>query len=227
MKTKFIFLLHIGFWLCYLFIFIILLAVLNPNENDYTKISGYLKTFLGFALVPCAVSFYGFYLYVFPNYIKTKSILKTIGNGILISMASAIIGFIVMFFIVDEPCTKPIGSAITIILAMFFFMSFIAFIEGFVGFVIRGFIAWYSDIKVKEALLIKTHQTELALLKSQLDPHFLFNTLNNIDVLILKNPNIASEYLNKLSGIMRFMLYETKEEVIPLSKEIEYIKKYI
>lgn len=106
-------------------------------------------------------------------------------------------------------------------------MSFIAFIEGFVGFVIRGFIAWYSDIKVKEALLIKTHQTELALLKSQLDPHFLFNTLNNIDVLILKNPNIASEYLNKLSGIMRFMLYETKEEVIPLSKEIEYIKNIL
>jgi len=65
------------------------------------------------------------------------------------------------------------------------------------------------------------------LVKSQLDPHFLFNTLNNIDVLILKDATEASNYLNKLSDIMRFMLFETKTDKIFLSKEIEYIEKYI
>jgi LytS/YehU family sensor histidine kinase len=63
--------------------------------------------------------------------------------------------------------------------------------------------------------------------KSQLNPHFLFNTINNIDILIGIDANRASLYLNKLSDIMRFMLYETKSDLIPVSKEIEYIAKYI
>ncbi|MBL4706934.1 MAG: histidine kinase, partial [Flavobacteriales bacterium] len=67
----------------------------------------------------------------------------------------------------------------------------------------------------------------MALVKSQLDSHFLFNTINNIDVLIIKNAEEASDYLNKLSDIMRFMLFETKTEEIDLNKEIEYIEKYI
>ncbi|MBK8282870.1 MAG: histidine kinase [Saprospiraceae bacterium] len=50
----------------------------------------------------------------------------------------------------------------------------------------------------------------MALVKSQLDPHLLFNTINNIDALILKDAVTASDYLNKLSDIMRFILYETK-----------------
>ncbi|HXD92543.1 MAG TPA: sensor histidine kinase [Bacteroidia bacterium] len=68
---------------------------------------------------------------------------------------------------------------------------------------------------------------ELALVKNQINPHFLFNTINNIDVMIAKDAGQASAYLNKLSDIMRFMLYETKTEKIPLSKELTYIEKYI
>ena len=59
------------------------------------------------------------------------------------------------------------------------------------------------------------------------DPHFLFNTINNIDVLILKDPDEASSYLNKLSDIMRFMLFDTKTDKIPLKNELSYIEKYI
>ena len=84
-----------------------------------------------------------------------------------------------------------------------------------------------EEVKLKEALQEKNHAMELALVKSQLDPHFLFNTINNIDVLILKDPEEASGYLNRLSDIMRFMLYETKTNEIALSKEIAYIEKYI
>jgi LytS/YehU family sensor histidine kinase len=82
-------------------------------------------------------------------------------------------------------------------------------------------------VKLKEALQEKNHAMELALVKSQLDPHFLFNTINNIDVLILKDADEASDYLNRLSDIMRFMLYETKTNVIALSREVDYIEKYI
>jgi LytS/YehU family sensor histidine kinase len=98
---------------------------------------------------------------------------------------------------------------------------------GFVALVIKGFITWFNEIKLKEALREKNHEMEMALVKLQLDPHLLFNTINNIDALILKDTVAASEYLNKLSDIMRFILYETKADKIPLAREIEYIQKYI
>jgi len=106
-------------------------------------------------------------------------------------------------------------------------MTFIGSICGMVALVLRGFITWFNEIKLKELLKEKNHEMEMALIKLQLDPHLLFNTINNIDALILKDPVVASDYLNKLSDIMRFMLYETKTDRILLSKEIEYISKYI
>ncbi|MEJ2596152.1 MAG: histidine kinase, partial [bacterium] len=66
-----------------------------------------------------------------------------------------------------------------------------------------------------------------ALLRTQLNPHFLFNTLNNIDSLILTNPNKASDAIIKLSDIMRFMLYDTSTDQVSLEKEINYLESYI
>ncbi len=95
------------------------------------------------------------------------------------------------------------------------------------GFLFKTFIEWIKDKKIKAELEKDKIESQLELLKSKLNPHFLFNTLNNIDVLIQEEPNNASEYLKKLSEILRFMLYESNEDKIPLSKEIEYIRKYI
>jgi two-component system LytT family sensor kinase len=110
---------------------------------------------------------------------------------------------------------------------MLAFMSILCMIHGIIALVIKGFINWYGDIKVKEALKQQNFETEMALIKSQLNPHFLFNTINNIDVLIEKDATKASPYLNKLSDIMRFMLYEAKTDTIPLDTELAYISKYI
>ena len=70
-------------------------------------------------------------------------------------------------------------------------------------------------------------QAQLSLLRAKIDPHFLFNTINNIDVLIETNPEKASVFLKKLGEILRFMLYRTNEDFIPLAEEIDYISKYI
>ena len=106
-------------------------------------------------------------------------------------------------------------------------LSFIAVVNGMMALVIHGFVAWYGDIWLQELLRRRSTEMELALLKSQLNPHFLFNTLNNIDVLIEKDAALASDYLNKLSDLLRFMLYEAGSERIPMRKELEYIERYI
>ncbi len=68
---------------------------------------------------------------------------------------------------------------------------------------------------------------ELDLLKSKLSPHFLFNTLNNIDSLIHQNSEEASAALIRLSDMMRYLTYETSSDMVELSREVEYLRNYI
>jgi two-component system LytT family sensor kinase len=69
--------------------------------------------------------------------------------------------------------------------------------------------------------------TELSFLKSQINPHFLFNTLNNIYSLALVRSEATADAVLKLSSIMRYVLSETKHETVALEKEIQFIKHYI
>jgi two-component system, LytTR family, sensor kinase len=68
---------------------------------------------------------------------------------------------------------------------------------------------------------------ELKLLKSQINPHFLFNTLNNLYVLTLNNSGKAPDMIHKLSQLMSYMLYDSNQAEVPLEMEIKYIKNYI
>lgn len=70
-------------------------------------------------------------------------------------------------------------------------------------------------------------ENELKLLRSQIDPHFLFNNLNTLDSLIDSNPEKAKEYINRLSLIYRYLIKTKDAEVMELSSEIEYAKNYI
>jgi LytS/YehU family sensor histidine kinase len=88
-------------------------------------------------------------------------------------------------------------------------------------------IKWYDDRKAAEEKMIRDHKFELELLKAQLNPHFFFNTLNNIYSLVLKKSDEAPAALMKMSEIMRYMLYDSKTEKVPLGKELEYLDDYI
>lgn len=70
-------------------------------------------------------------------------------------------------------------------------------------------------------------ENELKLLRSQIDPHFLFNNLNTLDSLIDSNPEKAKEYINRLSLIYRYLIKTKDAEVMELSSEIEFAKNYI
>lgn len=86
----------------------------------------------------------------------------------------------------------------------------------------------WIQAKQREQLLEKEKlETELKFLKSQFNPHFLFNTINSIFVLIHKNPRMASESLVKFSDLLRYQLYECNEQQIPLSQELVYLENFI
>ncbi|WP_339836983.1 histidine kinase [uncultured Maribacter sp.] len=70
-------------------------------------------------------------------------------------------------------------------------------------------------------------QTELKLLKSQINPHFLFNALNNIYALSAIDSGKTQKSISYLSDMLRYVLYECEQEIVPLYKEIDYIENYI
>lgn len=90
------------------------------------------------------------------------------------------------------------------------------------------YFSQYSRFRERQnqALLIQNQKTELAFLRSQINPHFLFNTLNNVYTLVYQKSDKALEAMEKLTGLLRYALYEIAEQV-PLSKEVRYIEDFV
>ncbi len=85
---------------------------------------------------------------------------------------------------------------------------------------------WISLERRRQEVVSARKETELQQLKSQLNPHFLFNTLNSIYVLIDISPEDARRAVHELSGMMRYMLYENPESVA-LRQEVDFVENYI
>ena len=230
MKKSFVILLNLGYWILYLSLLAMIMVMVTAgtvktNTPKEEIIISFIKVMAVITIIPGLISFYCFYHYIFNYFLARKKITKAVLYGIGITVVCGIIGFIGINIL--NGWMVLAHDHISDMLIMIGFMSILCMVHGVIALVLKGFINWYGDIRVKEELKQKNFETELALIKLQLNPHFLFNTINNIDVLIEKDAAKASAYLNKLSDIMRFMLYEAKTETIPLEKELTYISKYV
>ncbi len=232
MKKSVIVLLNAGYWMMYgllLIMFSVLMSLPKLNIGESIPFKYIFSIITSSAIIPAVLSFYFFYSILYSKFYIRKKIAKFIVSGISVSIISTLIGWIILM-IVASFMAGSMGSPLnppSLFILIILICSVNALANGIVGLVMKGFITSYGDIKLKEDLNQKNYEIELALIKSQISPHFLFNTLNNIDVLIEKDAAKASAYLKKLSDIMRFMLYETRTELIELGKELTYIEKYI
>ena len=86
---------------------------------------------------------------------------------------------------------------------------------------------WWLKQKETEQLSKEKVTAELQLLKAQIHPHFLFNSLNNIYSFALESSPKAPEMIQKLSGLLHYMLYDCKQPLVPLEKELKMIQDYI
>ncbi len=100
----------------------------------------------------------------------------------------------------------------------------LAFVVSTGGIVIRQ---WFSAEEVKEEITKQRLETELNLLKTQVNPHFLFNTLNSIYSLAIANNQKTADSVMKLSRIMRYTLEECQANDVELQQEIDFINSYI
>ena len=96
----------------------------------------------------------------------------------------------------------------------------------FLSLLLHLSVGWFI-LKEQELQLQKeNHQVQLKNLKSQINPHFLFNSLNNIYALSGPNNPQSRNYLNKLSDALRYMIYDTEADLVPLKSEAEYLENY-
>lgn len=105
-----------------------------------------------------------------------------------------------------------------IFMYLFFFVAAIA---------LRSYEKWLQNEKQEQEIKAERAKTELHYLKNQINPHFLFNSLNNIYALTVKKSDKTSEAIIRLSELMRYMLYQSDSKYTDLTREIAYIEDYI
>lgn len=108
----------------------------------------------------------------------------------------------------------------------FFFHSMMLVSVVGVSVALRMTTKWYADTSRIQELEREKSEAELQQLKSQLNPHFLFNSLNNIYALVQFDQTKAQTAIHSLSDLLRYQLYEANKERISLSKEIAFVRSY-
>ncbi len=163
------------------------------------------------------------YQYLIPRFLNKKKLafyglLLIIVAGILAPLRSAL--FVIITEIFDSSAHYDFGEGVAGV-----FLTLI--IVSLVSAGLKIFSDWLTYTRDKSEMDKQNMQSELKFLRSQVNPHFLFNTLNSLYALTLKKSDQAPEIVIKLSEMMRYMLYECNEAYVPLQKEINYLKNYI
>jgi two-component system, LytTR family, sensor kinase len=164
------------------------------------------------------IQFYLFYFFVY-RLIEQQRYVRYFVLSVIVSIGLAAAMILLFLPLFSAPAQVNWKEAIPPVIGMF--------IIGNTGSLLRGFISWFEDIQRRQEMEKMIIRNELDMLNAQLNPHFLFNTLNNIDALIFRQPQKASESLITLSEIMRYMLYEARKPQVLISYEIEHYQRVI
>lgn len=213
---------HVLFWVLYIVFFILQFGLFSENAN-YSNLG---ISMVSSSVVDILAAYFTVY-YLLPQFLLKK---KYLLFGVTF-IASAAIAILLQRAILLElvypylyPDSASANSPFWRINPFYSFINVYTVVAFFATIKLLKY--WYQNQQYKLELENKNKSSELALLRTQLNPHFLFNTLNNIDSLIHSNQEKASDAIIKLSDILRFMIYDTKD-AISLNKEIEYLKNYI
>lgn len=211
---------HVLFWTVHLVFYGVLHGIFYDN---------YKQTFFEEALyLPVKMLLTYFVLYfLLPKYILTG---KYIEFTILFLISSFAAGTAqrILAFTIDFPLyypeylNEPLFYVPKIIKTFVYIYQVV-----FTAVMIKLLKYWYANKQVQQVLFQEKLQAELKFLKTQIHPHFLFNTLNNLYALTLKKSDRAPEMVLKLSELINYMLYECTGDEVNVSREIKFLQNYI
>ena len=217
MKRNIKILIHVIFW------FYMVNQLLYPWYINKTESYFWTDAALNFGLT--LINFYAFY-FIIPFLIKNRNIILSILTGAFFLFIIAVARYYIQVLFWKDIIHLP-QKEMTNLNEWFYAGLRLSIISGAYAVLIKFAIDWFDTQKLKAELVNQTQTSELALLRSQVNPHFLFNTLNNIYSLVCKKSPDAPEAIMKLSSIMRYMLYDANTDKVLLEKEIEYLESFI
>ncbi len=171
--------------------------------------------------------FYTNYLFILPKFLKQKKDFW-FALSILLVLIAGLVKYGLAYSLGDIMLSKDVKKQHPLNFGEYYVGSVVVsclFI--FLSTALKFMADWFINEKVKTTLENEKLTAELAFLKSQINPHFLFNSLNNIYSLAYQKSEKTPEAILKLSEIMRYMLYESNEDKVDLGKEIQYLENYI
>jgi two-component system, LytTR family, sensor histidine kinase AlgZ len=214
-------LIHALFW-CVYFSFFLFQLSLSPKSADREPLELLLDA--GFHVMAMMATAYVNYFVFFPRFLVHRNVGRYIlefAGPFALLMAGTIH---VKRFIADGYTHKfafmyTERFTILIVVNTLFIVLFVAMLK---------FVEDWLELEDRRKEIENEKLTsELRFLKAQINPHFLFNTLNNLYYLaFMQSPN-TPEVIAKLSQMMRYMIYDSNHATVPLQKEIEYMENYI
>lgn len=224
MKRIYNILLHITFWI--LFAIMPLSTIFFSEEAiPHSSLVYIIAVYMMHVL-----NFYTAYFLLLPIFFKKRKLVISILGSLVFVLVFALIrlALIKIFFNcisidIDKDLAKFLANPKSILFeyVVWTFM-FTAF-----AFLLRSTFEWFNVQKQKSDLINQNQASELALLRYQINPHFLFNTLNNIYALVYKKDDKAPGAVMKLSEILHYALYKANAERVLLDNEIIYLKSFI
>jgi len=209
---------HLCFWISITLISFI--GVIRERPDELLRY-GFLHILGWVYSIPL---FYIIYSLLIPKFLVRKKAILFILLCIVCIIISAFI-----ICLIDNPVRKLVGVEVIDpkLSKMFTSGLFSSSVVVIFSIIFRFSIDWFTNQKIRLELINKNQASELALMKSQINPHFLFNTLNNIYSLVNRHDDKALDAMDKLSGIMRYLIYDAQSDFVMLSKEITYLQSYI
>ena len=214
---------HLIFWCAVLLLFTFIYG--RINNNFYGAFIFQLFTLPIYLLA----TYFTLYL-IIPRYLLTKRYKELFVTVYYLILGSAYLEILLTIYLLVIPpdflTIKNMGPIKATILDVYMRLIGIYAVVFFAS-IVKLIKNWYNIQTRNKELQKEKLEAELNFLKSQVHPHFLFNTLNNLYALTLKKSEKSPEIVLKLSEILDYMLYESKEEKTTLEKEIQLIKNYI
>ncbi len=218
-------------WLLHIAIWVVLfgMPLFSPRPghplHGGVDFGRFIPTYVSFLII-----FYVNYFFLIQKYLHKKRLgMFILWNVILVAVISVLVHlFHRLAFPMPVNPHRPMRPRTALNTVSFITRNTVIYLGIIcVAVAVRMTEQWYKDERKRQEIEKASTEAELAALKNQINPHFLFNTLNNIYSLIQIDQGKAQEAVHDLSGMLRYVLYESESPTVTLGKEATFLGDYI
>ncbi len=214
--------LHLLVWITYTFTYAYIYSLVYEHVTLRNAVMQYSLT----AWIDVAAAYFTVY-FLIPVYLLRKRYREFVVYFVLSAVALMLLQRVMLVFVSYPLFYASEAKKMSFFRFNYLYIFFNIYVMPAIFASVKLFEYWFVDQKINRELQQEKLESELKFLKSQIHPHFLFNTLNNLYALTLDKSDQAPEVVVKLSDLLSYMLYECNVPRVPLEKEIRLLNDYL